>query len=156
MNARRAAEPSVAILGAYRLEPSAPLIAKALQRKYGSSTMSLADKRKAQGHVNDELRNAVLFELLISNRDQRFKVEDFGQVGSDQAAYDEKYLSLDGKRVVAEGFEIPAGDSLRICFYLHFVDPSRPLRTSYGLNPIPAVKPIPKRLEKLIPYEPVD
>lgn len=156
MNARGAAQPAVAILGAYRLEPSAALIAKAIRRKYGSSTMSSADKRKAERHVNDELRNAVLFELLISNRDERFRVEDFGQIGSDQAAYDEKYLSLDGKRVVAEGFEIPAGDSLRICFYLHFVDAGQPLRTSYGPNPIPAVKPIPKRLEKLMPYEPVD
>lgn len=156
MKARRAAEPTVAILGAYRVEPSAPLISKALRQKYGNSTMSPADKRKAERHVTDEVGSAVLFELLISNRDERFRVDDFGQVGSDQAAYDEKYLSLDGKRVIAEGFEIPDRVSLRICFYLHFVDVSRPLRTSYGLCPIPPVKAIPRRLEKLAPYEPVD
>jgi len=118
--------------------------------------MNLADRRKAERHINEELGSAVLFELLISNRDRRFKVEDFGQSGSDQAAYDEKYLSLDGKRVIAEGFEIPSGDSLRICFYLHYVDSGGPLKTSYGICRIPPLKRMPRRLERLVPYAPVD
>jgi hypothetical protein len=150
------AEPRAEILGAYRLESSASLLSKALDFKYGSLNLKPAERADAERHVRDELGNVVLFELLISNRDERFSVDDFGQPGSDQAAYDEAYLSLDGERAISEAFDTPGGDSLRVCFYLHFVDTTRPLKTTYSLLPIPALKPIPDRLQKLVPYEPVD
>src|SRR4051812_29907756 len=112
MNARATAKPTVTILGAYRLEPSTPLMTKALRCKYGSSAMRPADKRNAERHVADELSSVVLFELLISNRDQHFHLVDPGQPDSGQAASDERCLSLDGKRVIAEAFETPDGKSL--------------------------------------------
>lgn len=69
---------------------------------------------------------------------------------------DEHFLSEDGSRVIAEGFDVPAGKTLRCAFFLHFLDPTRPLETSYGSVVVPPIQPMPQRLRKLVPYEPMD
>jgi hypothetical protein len=69
----------------------------------------------------------------------------------------EGYFSPDGQeRIPAESFDVPKVESLRIAFFLHFWNPTAPLRTSYGELLCPQPEPMPERLARLIPFEPVD
>jgi hypothetical protein len=147
--------PKTQILGAYKLEPTPDLFAQAMEWKYGSLSLSNDERRLAEEHVRNELGGVVLIEALISGRDERFSVDHFGQTGSDQAPYSEVFLSADGRVVIAEAYDVPADPTLRIAFYLHYVEPDRELNTSYGAVKLPPLQPIPKRLAELVPYEPV-
>ena len=147
--------PTVKILGAYKLESTPDLFAQAMEWKYGNVSLSQEERRLAEEHVRNELAGVVLIEALISRRDERFNVADFGQAGSDQAPYTEVFLSEDGRAVIAEAYDVPADSTLRIAFYLHYVEPSRELNTSYGAVRLPPLSPIPTRLMELVPYEPV-
>lgn len=97
----------------------------------------------------------MLFEIAIRNRDDSFSGSDFGQSGSQQCAYMERYLNLDGTSVVAKDFDVPPTSSLRLTFFLHFFDPELPLRTSYGDYPMPELTEMPSRLKALVDYDPV-
>jgi len=126
-----------------------------MEWKYDLAFASEEERRLAEEQVRAELDGVVLLEVLVTSRDERFIVDDFGQLGSDQAPYIEVFLSADGGSVIAEGFDVPAGDTLRIAFYLHYMDPTAKLKTSYGLVEVPPVREIPERLADLVPYEPV-
>lgn len=148
--------PTVSILGAYRLESSDALVDEAMRIKYGEADLPRDEHDEAQRAVREELRDVILFEVLVQNRDDHFSVGDFGQPGSDQAAYDETYLSADGGEAIEAGLDVPDIEPLRLCFFLHFVDVALPLMTSYGQVTLPAIRPMSDRLRKLVPYEPVD
>jgi hypothetical protein len=146
----------VQVLGAYRVKATRKLFLHALEVKYAGRGLQGDECRQAEKATLEELSHVVLLEVLISQRDKRFNVGDFGQKGSDQAPYDEHFLSDDGSRVIAEGFDIPAGKTLRCVFFLHFFDPTKPLETSYGQMTVPPLRPMPARLRRLVPYEPTD
>jgi hypothetical protein len=124
--------------------------------KFGALLPSDADVRAAEAHVRAEIGHAFLIEAVISGRDARFRMDDFRQPGSDQAPYSEVFLSNDGSTIVADTYQVPEGSQLRVVFFLHYLNPSAPLRTSYGDVRLPRASPMPARLAKLIPYEPVD
>jgi hypothetical protein len=147
--------PNTQILGAYKLESTPDLFAQAMEWKYRGVAMSNDERRLAEERVRNELARVVLIEALISGRDERFSVDDFGQPGSDQAPYSEVFLSADGRAVIAEAYDVPADSTLRIAFYLHYAEPDRELNTSYGAVKLPPLQSIPKRLAELMPYEPV-
>jgi hypothetical protein len=132
------------------------LLAYAMQLKHPDLDLHADQRCQAEEDVREELSNVVLFDVLVSGRDARFDVGDFGQDESDQVAYDEHFLSEDGSEVVEEDSVVPSGKSLRVAFFLHFVDPSKPLNTNYGQVAIPPIQPMPARLRNLVPYEPVD
>jgi hypothetical protein len=119
----------------------------------GATFASATDRQAAERHVREELAGAVLLEVLIQNPDSQFSVDDFGQAGNDQAPYSEAFLSQDGQTVLSENSSDV--DMLRLAFYLHYVDPGQPLKTSYGTLRLPAIGAMPTRLATLIPYEPV-
>lgn len=148
-------QPKIVVLGAYRIEPTEELVNAAIEVKFGGMLLSSDDKRKAEEAVRRELSSVVLLDVLVSNPDERFDVGDFGQPESDQVAYNEAYLSLDGKSVISR-FDPPAGDSFRIAFFLHFFDPNKPLKTSYGEIPVPEIQEMPEYLRRIMPYVPVD
>ena len=150
------ADPSIQVLGAYKLEPNADLFAMAMETKYGGLKMSHGERHEAEHAVREELSGAALLEVLVTGRDKRFDVGDFSQDGSDQAPYNEAFLSADGTAVLSRWFDVPSGDTLRIAFYLHFFDPNRQLITSYGSIAVPPLQSIPQRLHDLVPYEAVD
>jgi hypothetical protein len=147
--------PTVQLLGAYRLDCTPELFAQAMEWKYGSLSLTAEEKEVAEAHVLSELADTVLIEAEIRERDDHFSVSDFGQAGSNQAAYSEVFLSQDGRAVIGDGFEIPDGPVLRIAFYLHFVDLAKELNTTYGSVPLPPLQAMPERLAQLVPYEPV-
>ena len=123
-------EPEVKILDAYRQPFSTGLLEEAMQLKYGGLELTPEERREAEKFVKEELSNIVLFEVLVSNADNRFNVGDFSQ--HDQVAYDEAYLSESGETIISRDLEKETGRDFRIAFFVHYIDPSLPLTTSYG------------------------
>ncbi len=148
-------QPAIQVLGAYEVELTDDLFKKAMETKYGGIQISDAQRRRAEADVREELSSVVLLELLVGNTDKRFSVGDFTQPDSDQAAYDEAYLTADGTSVVSR-FDQPETETFRVTFFLHFFDPSKPVTSSYGLLHVPDVRKMPERLQRLVPYQPAD
>jgi hypothetical protein len=77
-----------------------------------------------------------------------------------QVAYDERFLTPDGERVISERWSEPPIDkgltSCRLAFFLHFVLRDRPLSTPFGPMLLPEPSPLPARLSQLLPYEEPD
>jgi hypothetical protein len=151
------AEPEIRIIGAHPLNVSASLFETVLYARYGGLDDTPEEQRRAVQLTRAELDRAVLFEVFVENRDDRFSVDHFGQPGSDQAAYMERYLSPDGLKVIGQWsqYKVPDVEPLRMIFYLHFVDANLPLRTSYGDQAIPALTPMPLPLLLIAGYDPI-
>lgn len=149
-------DPAVDIVGAYRVRVDEELIDQTLDVQHGGLELSQSDSRLARRQVVELLSGVVLIEVVVSRRDQRFDVGDFQQLGPDQAAYDEAFLSADGTDVLSRGLEVPPVEPLRVAFFLHFFDPAAPLQSSYGALPVPPLQDLPPRLRDLVPYEPID
>jgi hypothetical protein len=102
----------------------------------------------------------VLIDVVLADVNSRFNVSDFSQemegLDSPQAAYDEAVLSAEGA-VLERG--VGCADHLRngrIAFYLHYFDPSRPLRWTYGSVDCPPAQLIPTAMLTLLPYHAVN
>ena len=155
-------EPSIEVLGVYRLRVTEDLLRVQFDILWGD-TPPAERPATAWRDVRDQLESVVLVEAKVLNPDERFDPGDFCQAREDlpqdqwQVAYDERYLTPDGNDLAVPRYETPkeSGD-LRIAFYLHFWDPALPLQSSYGEIACPAPQPMPLRLERLVPYEPVD
>lgn len=145
--------PTMTVLGIYK-----PLIPT---RVYKEQWRVTGSDERTKLHFD----NMVLFEAVITGNNDRFKTRDLGQFTSVsgypdhlQCAWDEALLSLDGETVIGKSkrtihcLERPG--TLRFTFYLHFFDPGRPLRWSFGEIACPPVTPLPKRLRSLVPYTP--
>jgi hypothetical protein len=89
------------VLGVYSLDVDDRMLDDAYDLKFGGLQLSDADAEEARRTVRDEISGVVLVELLVHDRDGRFDVADFHQVGSDQVAYDEAFLTADGGCAVA-------------------------------------------------------
>lgn len=146
--------PRIEVLGAYQVDASPELLAQAMKLKFPFEFDSDQHRNDAERHVWSEISGVVLLEVLVHDRDDNFTVNHFGQDGSDQAAYCEVFLSDDGKGVISN-FQMPQNEPLRMGFFLHFVDFTKPLNTSYGQVAIPSAQPMSVRLKSLVPYEPV-
>ncbi|MGB5102470.1 MAG: hypothetical protein WBO04_04015 [Steroidobacteraceae bacterium] len=148
--------PTIRVLGVHPVEASPELLREAYEIKYGSLILSESERRHAEQALRAEIGETALIELQIDGRDDRFDAGDFHQENSEQAAYAETYLTEDGVGVIGDSFEPPSDSRIRLAFFLHFFDPSRNLQTSYGSVALPAMTPMPDRLKRLVPYEPVD
>ncbi|HUT56058.1 MAG TPA: hypothetical protein VM658_21890 [bacterium] len=147
-------KPTIEVLGAYRLAITESLIQEQTDILYGSD-ISKAERIQAEKICKEQLESAVLIEALVNNVDERFDAGDFGQADSEQAAYEETYLTVDGNKVISQ-YQKPADFNFRIAFFIHYFDHSKKLKSSYGPLECPPVKAMPDRLSKLVPYEPVD
>jgi hypothetical protein len=150
------ARPLIQVIGVHYIKMSQCLVDKAVGLKLGVGELSPLQREATIAQVRAELQHVAMIEVVVSSRDDGFRMEDLGQHGSDQAPYDEVFLSLDGSRVIAEGFEVPPGPDLRVAFWLHFFKPDECLRTSYGDALLPRPTPMPERLGSLVKYSPVD
>ena len=148
-------QPKIQVLGAYKVELTDDLLEEAIEIKSYGLQLTESEKAELEKAIREELSSVVLLDVLVTDADERFDIDNFGQPGSDQAPYDETYLSLDGTTVISR-FEPPSGDSFRVVFFLHFFDPAKPLETPYGNVSIPPIQPMPKHLQELIPYTPID
>ncbi len=149
MNASR-----IKIHGVYRVPFTQSLLSEAMALKYGGIEMSPSSRAKAEAHVKDELSSVVLIDITVNDDREGFDVGKFGQRQSDQVAYDEVFLSIDGKRIISD-IERPPGGTCRLAFFLHYFDLEQPLETPFGPVPLPAPGDMPRDLQKLIAYQPV-
>ena len=155
-------QPSIAVLGAYRLEVTKPLIKQQFGELYNYE-MSEDQLREALRHCIQQLHSVVLLEVLVENRDARFQRSDFTQqlndVSSDswQAPWAEAFLTPDGESLLVDRWDPPPdADTFRFAFFLHYFQPDRPLLSSYGQLQCPPIMEMPLRLMKLVPFIPVD
>ncbi|QQR72273.1 MAG: hypothetical protein IPJ17_12145 [Holophagales bacterium] len=148
-------KPSIEVLGVYRLTITIDLVREMTNARFVEPENWPGEKKAAEQAGLRELREAVLVEVLVLHRDDQFRIEDFGQPQSDQAAYAERYLSDDGESVVGTAWDPPSGPTLRLAFFLHYLHVDRPLLTSYGPVTLPEPRPMPLRLSRLMPYQPV-
>ena len=146
---------TVRVLGVHRIPIDDELVANAVLSHYGDEPRSEEESQELLAETRAELETIVMIEMAVDQPNRRFNLTQIGQSGSDQAAYDERYLSEDGESVASD-WEQPDSDTLRIAFYFHYFDPSKPLRTTYGEVSIPEITPMPERLWRLHPYEPYD
>jgi hypothetical protein len=109
---------------------------------------------------HDEVK---LVELIVKENIDEF---DPGQITQEiknidrlnwQTAYDEKYLDLEGNKIIGDDFKKPKNLSeFRIVFYFHYPDLTKPLIAQYGLIKLKEFESLPKRLSDLINYHTVD
>lgn len=150
-------QPNIKALAVYRVKLTPELLEEAMEVKHGGQRLSEGEREEAKEQIIEEITSAVLIELLVTNPDDRYNLSDVHQLGSDQAAYDEVYLTEDGRSVIPTRYsEVPKGEVIRVGFYLHYFDPDKPLVTSYREIELPPVQEMPEYLLLLIPYRPVD
>jgi len=156
------AQPTIDVLGIYSLPVTKELLREQMDILYGAE-LSGAERTDAERQCRVQLESTVLVEVLVRNRDGRFDVGDFSQpqVGVQrdkwQVAWAEAYLSEDGETLLVERWsDPPNAECFRVAFFIHSWNPAAPLLTSYGEIRCPAVQKMPERLQKLVPYEPVD
>jgi hypothetical protein len=153
-------EPRVDILGVYRLPVSDELFREQFDILYGPLKMSPTEKREYERQCMEQLSSTVLIEARITNCDERFSVSNFyqpqpGKTKDDcQVAWCETYLTDDA---LGDAWGRPApGQNFRVGFFIHYWNSDGMLSTAYGQLRCPPAQEMPERLQKLIPYEPVD
>ena len=104
-----------------------------------------------------------LLEILVRNSEGVFEIVKFTQelpgepIDNWQVPYDEKILDADGDKVIADGFgaedmpELWIGN-VRLAFFFHFLDLSKPLMTPFGDVALPPESDMPSRLS-IIEYQ---
>jgi hypothetical protein len=92
------AQPIVTVLGVHRLTVTPAFIDATLQQVHGYIPEG-DDRAELEPYCRDLVIRAVLVEALIENRDERFRVDDFGQVipGQDPGQRQEKWLRVTGQ-----------------------------------------------------------
>ena len=112
--------------------------------------------------VEGALEPVHLVEVVVRDS-PGFNPGDFVQPDPDQpdenwqTAYDERALDSSGSRAITESFELDerpdllSGD-VRLVFFMHYLDPARPIRTPFGDVGLPAPTDRPDRLAS-IEYE---
>jgi hypothetical protein len=145
----------ILISGVYKVPFTQKLYNEAYLSKYSGIRIPFWRKNKVKKQLIEELSNIVLIELIVNEFDDTFNIDSFKQPERDQAPYHEVFLNADGTEVISDGSELPEVDKMRVCFFLHYYDPNKPLNTVYGVFDLPEVLELPKRLKDLIQYTPV-
>ena len=142
-------EPSLNIIGVYRPAISA--------ETWHEQFQVTGDEEATREHFE----KLVLIEAMVEGLNGRFDFSTFGQVlcgyrnypNSMQCGYDPGLLSADGQCLIQRRMHCVQGTGpLRFAVYLHFYDPSRPLRWQGGEVTCPLVQEVPVRLIMLMPY----
>jgi hypothetical protein len=105
-----------------------------------------------------------LVEILVRSS-SGFDPAGFGQSDPDeprenwQTAYDERALNQSGDQALTESFELAGRPELlegdvRLVFFIHYLDPARPILTPFGEAALPEPTPRPQRLREIEYEEP--
>ncbi len=150
-------EPSIECLGVYVVPCDDAQWREDLDNSYRS--LGLFDDTK---EYRRRLISIVLVEVIVSGANSSFDVGEFKQTMERapdtyaQVAYDEALLSEDGATVVEHRQGCASGVSGgRITFFLHYYDTTRPIQWSFGEFSCPEPLPMPGRLARLVPYQPI-
>jgi hypothetical protein len=145
------------LIGAYRVSVSPETVTASVTRRYPAEHFTRFERAAGERQIKAEVTCAVLCEFRVDAWSHDFSVDTFGQPWTDQAPYDEHYLSADGSTLIAQGDPPVTPDGpFRVAFFLHFYRRWLPIRTPAGLRWGPRILPMPKRLAEIVSYEPVD
>lgn len=142
--------PQVSIIGLHPVSlTKAALLDNAIS-EFGEGNYSLADILDLDDtDFAERFADLYLVEVRIDQPDDAFDPSQLQQ--GDQVAYDEKLLNEGGTAALKSAL---SRSSIRLGFFLHFVDPSEPLSTPYGEVALPTPTPMPQRLARLFRYVP--
>jgi len=147
-------QPTIKVLGAYKVEITDEESKKFLQENFGN-VLTPSELEEQFLLKQDELSSVVALDVSVTNADTNFDIVDFRQPDSDQVAYDEIYLSIDGRSIESQTRPNDP-NNFRVYFFLHFYDKNKPLISSYGIINVPEIQPLPEYLKSLHPFTPVD
>lgn len=99
------------------------------------------------------LINLYLFEFQVAGIYSPNELLEIKQ--GDQSPYLEYYTDPTGENYLNENDAIHT-DNRRVCFFLHFVDITKPLQVKGKITNLPIPKQLPNRLEPFTHYVPVD
>jgi|SRR5579872_4777246 len=148
--------PRVSIIGLHPVHLTKRALVENAIAVFGEGHFNLDDLTCGSDvEFTERFANLYLFEIRIEDSDGRVDPGEFVQpmpgIPSDswQVAYDEKFLNDDGTAALDGP---PAKSSIRLGFFLHFVELEEPLSTPSGLVRLPAPTPMPQRLAGIFRY----
>jgi len=103
--------------------------------------------------AREEISGLVLVEIEIRGASHEFDIGRFHQDGSNQVAWDEKCFSVDGSKMMADGSKKPDQPHFRVCFFLHYFEPTERIVSQDGEMVPGEVTEMPERLRKVCVYE---
>ncbi|MEW5870365.1 MAG: hypothetical protein AB1894_13910 [Chloroflexota bacterium] len=141
------------IIGLYRIVPTMESILRAVQ--YYDYDWLLDE----DGEYEDEIywenhENLGLLEVQVRGAFSPDELMASISLG-DQAPYMEFYLNASGSSLLSDE-AINESQDCRACFFLHFVDPAKPLEVARERIALPAWSELPARLEPFAHYLPLD
>ncbi|MHC1783584.1 MAG: hypothetical protein AB9891_12665 [Anaerolineaceae bacterium] len=101
----------------------------------------------------DDLQNLALIEIQVFGEYSPKELLNIAQ--NHQAPYLEYYLDPTGHNLLVEADAIKT-EGRRLCFFMHFLDISKPLTIGDHEILLPAMASLPKRLEPFTHFVPVD
>jgi hypothetical protein len=148
----------IGLLGVYQLPVSDDLITAQADLLYGEASLSQRER------VRRQLASTVLVEVLVSDADASFTVEDFVLENPHlaranwQAPWAVAFLTADGEQLLVDRWEpLPEGHpTFRVAFFVLGWQADQALLTSYGALPGAPPASMPDRLVRLVPYELID
>jgi hypothetical protein len=143
---------SYRLVGVYRIIPSEASFVNAA--RYHECDDLLDDKGRFTGEVDwGNYQNLALLEFQVSGS---FTMNDLMKISQgDQAPYLEFYLDPRGEKCVDENQAIRR-NGRRVCFFMHFLDITRPLTIDGQEVKLTAMQALPDRLIPFTHYLPVD
>ena len=141
-------KPQISIIGLHPVLLTKAALLDNVLSEFGDGNFNLADVIELDdAGFAERFADLYLIEVRVERPDSAFDPGELEQGG--QVAYDEKYLNDDG----TEALKAPLpNSSIRLGFFLHFVDFQEPLSTPYGPVRLPTPTPMPQRLARLFRY----
>ena len=140
------------IIGVYRVTPTEEsIVIAATYHKYDWLINSKG--RFEEEIVWDNFKNLGLLEFQAFGKYSPTDLVSISQ--NDQSPYMEFYLDPTGTECIQESEAINI-EGRRVCFFLHFIDTSKPLQVGDQKIMMPAMVDLPDRLVPYTYYIPVD
>ncbi|GFO80608.1 MAG: hypothetical protein A49_02350 [Methyloceanibacter sp.] len=131
---------AVRVIGIHQVAPSPQQFEEALDIMWGDDLRG-AELERAQQNVREHFEGLYLLEVEVEPADADVDWGEFTQPIDDtprenwQAPWDERAVGDDGTRWA---------------FFLHYLDPNRPLLTPIGECPLPRPTPTPQHLADIV------
>lgn len=131
---------TLTLIGVYRVQVSEE------ELLFMTENITLSPER-----TQEEVGGLALLEIEVRGAPPDFDVGLIHQEGSTQVAYDEHYFTVDGSQLL--GSDLPKQPDFRVCFFLHYFDPSKTITSTYGELTHARLTDMPERLAEICVYE---
>jgi hypothetical protein len=102
-----------------------------------------------EAYVEKELGSLALVELEVIGMPSDGAITDMKQPHTKYVPYDESYFHPTTlEQIPHDLYELPKTPDFRVAFYLHFYDPTQPVKTPWGDIQVGPITDPPSHLEK--------